>query len=115
LHPVLKNKKVQEKSPGRPQETIQNLTQKQNCYLIFPLKPKTSSNQPKKNSSTHQRRINPKKRTKTQQKEDTESTNEETLTRRPAGFSNLQRNKTNPKPKTIKTEESETQQILTEV
>jgi hypothetical protein len=104
-----------QKTPGRPQETIQNLIQKQNRYLIFPLKPKTSSNQPKKKSSTHQRRINPKKRTKTQQKEDTESTNGETLTRIPAGFSNLERNKTNPKPKTMKTEESETQQILTEV
>jgi len=45
-------------------------------------------------------------------KEDTESTNEETLTGLPAGFSNLQTDKTNPKPKTIKTEESETQQIL---
>jgi hypothetical protein len=48
LHPVVENKKAQEKTPGRPQETIQNLSQKQNSYLIFPLKPKTSSNQPKK-------------------------------------------------------------------
>jgi hypothetical protein len=115
LHPVVKNKKAQEKTPGRPQETIQNLTQKKNRYLIFPLKPKNIEQSTKKKSSTHQRRINPKKRTKSQLKEDTESTNEETLTRLPAGFSNLERNTTNPKPKTIKTEESETQQILNEV
>jgi hypothetical protein len=65
-----KQKTVQGKTPGRPQETIQNLTQKQNRYLIFPLKPKNIEqstekkffNTPAKNQSEEENKNTTKRR-----------------------------------------------------